>query len=100
MLDAPIDVWVSAIDSVAGIITLSTSLNSAQLGSWRRQLQHRYGVADAKAQGTQWMMQWIRDGRMLRLTWRVERGGERIASVSLVDGDVLDTWGRHRTTTP
>jgi hypothetical protein len=32
---------------------------------------------------------------MLRLTWRTERGG-RMASVSLVDGRVLDDWGRAR----
>ena len=39
------------------------------------------------------MMQWVRQGRMLRLTWRIERG-EKVASVSLVDGRVLDAWGR------
>jgi len=30
---------------------------------------------------------------MIRLTWRVE-GGTQVASVSLVDGRVLDNWGR------
>ncbi len=39
------------------------------------------------------MMQWVRRGRMLRLTWRTDRRG-RTASVSLVDGRVLDAWGR------
>ena len=46
-------------------------------------------------QGTQWMMQWVRQGRMARLTWKVQRN-ERVASVSLVDGHVLDGWGRER----
>ena len=41
------------------------------------------------------MMQWVRRGRMLRLTWRKERG-DKVASVSLVDGRVLDGWGRDR----
>jgi hypothetical protein len=41
-------------------------------------------------------MQWVRRGRMLRLTWRMERG-QKVASVSLVDGRVLDDWGRSRT---
>ena len=50
---------------------------------------------DAQVQGTQWMMQWVRQGRMLRLTWRIEGGG-KTASVSLVDGRVLDAWGRAR----
>jgi hypothetical protein len=49
----------------------------------------------AKAQGSQWMMQWVRRGRMLRLTWRTDRG-KRTASVSLVDGRVLDAWGQKR----
>jgi hypothetical protein len=37
----------------------------------------------------------VRRGRMLRLTWRLERSG-KVASVSLVDGRVLDDWGRVR----
>jgi hypothetical protein len=41
------------------------------------------------------MMQWVRRGRMLRLTWRKE-GTATTASVSLVDGRVLDRWGRRR----
>ena len=45
------------------------------------------------------MMQWVRRGRMLRLTWRTERG-ERTASVSLVDGRVLDGWGGGRIDRP
>jgi hypothetical protein len=32
---------------------------------------------------------------MIRLTWRTERG-ELTASVSLVDGRVLDAWGAER----
>jgi hypothetical protein len=34
---------------------------------------------------------------MLRLTWRIEKG-EKTASVSLVDGSVLDAWGHGRAT--
>jgi len=41
------------------------------------------------------MMQWIRHDRMLRLTWRIDHGG-KVASVALVDGSVLDAWGRER----
>jgi hypothetical protein len=41
------------------------------------------------------MMQWVRRGRMLRLTWRAEKNS-KTASVSLVDGRVLDAWGRSR----
>jgi len=93
-----VKVWVSAIDSVAGVITLSAGVDAETLDRWRRRIESRYGRVDAKAQGRQWMMQWVRRGRMLRLTWRTDRG-ERTASVSLVDGRVLDEWGRKRAAT-
>ena len=88
-------IWVSAMDSVAGVITLSSALDSTALRHWRRDLERRYGRVAAKSQGGQTMLQWVRRGRMIRLTWRVERG-ELSASVSLVDGRVLDAWGRTR----
>jgi hypothetical protein len=88
---AAVDVWVSAIDSAAGVITLSRTLNQAQLEEWRTRLQERYGNVEARVQGSQRMLQWVRHGRMLRLTWRLESSG-KVASVSLVDGRVLDSW--------
>jgi hypothetical protein len=101
VLNAPkfggkVRLWASAIDSVASVITLSAKVETAQLDRWRQDIERRYGRVGAHAQGNQWMMQWVRRGRMLRLTWRVERG-QKIASVSLVDGRVLDNWGRTRT---
>ncbi len=87
--------WLSAIDSSAGILTLSGPLSGVQLADWKRELETSYGVVDARVQGVQWMQQWVRAGRMLRLTWRVE-GGAKMASVSLVDGRVLDGWGQRR----
>ncbi len=90
-----VNLWVSAIDSVAGVITLSSSVGAGQLDRWRQAIERRYGRVDATVQGSQWMMQWVRRGRMLRLTWRIERG-EKVASVSLVDGRVLDAWGREK----
>jgi hypothetical protein len=95
----PVKLWISAVDSVAGIITLSAELDQAALDRWRRHIESRYGRVSSKLQGNQTMMQWVRRGRMLRLTWRTDRRG-RIASVSLVDGRVLDGWGRSRTATP
>jgi hypothetical protein len=91
----PVHVWVSAMDSAAGVITLSSALDSAGLGGWRRELERRYGRVAVRTQGGQSMLQWVRKGRMLRLTWRTERG-ELTASVSLVDGRVLDAWGADR----
>jgi hypothetical protein len=92
----PIAVWVSAMDSAAGVITLSAAVDSSALGGWRRDLERRYGPVAVKRQGGQSMLQWVRRGRMLRLTWRTERGA-LTASVSLVDGRVLDAWGAGRT---
>ena len=94
-LGGRVDLWLSAIDSVAAVLTLSTEVAPDQLDRWRTSLEQNYGRVGAKVQGSQWMMQWVRSGRMARLTWRVQRN-ERIASVSLVDGHVLDGWGRER----
>ena len=88
-----VELWVSAMDSLAGVITLSGVLAPGQLERWRQTLEESYGRAGPRVQGTQWMLQWVRRGRMIRLTWRLERGG-KVASVSLVDGHVLDGWGR------
>lgn len=98
-LGGPVKLWVSAMDSVAGVITLSSDVTADQLDTWRESIERRYGKVDAQVQGTQWMMQWVRHGRMLRLTWRIEKG-TKTASVSLVDGGVLDTWGRSRARSP
>jgi hypothetical protein len=95
VMGGAVKLWVSAIDSVAGVITLSAGVDGETLDRWRKPLEARYGRVGAKAQGSQWMMQWVRRGRMLRLTWRTDRG-ERTASVSLVDGRVLDEWGQKR----
>jgi hypothetical protein len=94
-LGGSVNLWVSAMDSVSGVITLSGSVTADQLDRWREAIEHHYGRVDAQVQGTQWMMQWVRQGRMLRLTWRIEQG-QKVASVSLVDGRVLDAWGRSR----
>jgi hypothetical protein len=88
-----IDVWVSAIDSMAGVITLSGVVAPDRLDFWKRALLDRYGEVGAKVQGSQSMLQWVRRGTMIRLTWRLEARG-KVASVSLVDGHVLDDWGR------
>jgi hypothetical protein len=91
----PVEVWLSAIDSVAGVITLSGDVAADQLDQWRSTLESHYGRVGARVQGPQWMMQWVRQDRMIRLTWRIDRTS-KVASVALVDGAVLDAWGRER----
>jgi len=91
----PIDLWAAAIDSMTGVMTLSGGVTAQQLDTWRSSLERAYGAVGAEVQGSQWMMQWVRRGRMIRLTWQI-KGVEKVASVSLVDGRVLDSWGRQR----
>jgi hypothetical protein len=95
----PLAVWLSAIDSSTGIMTLSGPVSGIELDSLRTGLLRSFGAVDANVQGSQWMMQWVRQGRMLRFTWRIEKG-EKILSVSLVDGRVLDAWGRRQELRP
>ena len=94
-LGGRVDLWISSVNGVASVITISAAVEADRLARWREAVERRYGRVEASVQGSQWMMQWVRRGRMLRLTWRTERGG-RMASVSLVDGRVLDDWGRTR----
>jgi hypothetical protein len=88
-----IEIWISAIDSLVGVVTISGDVSAAQLDDWRRLIEQDYGKVGARVQGPQWMMQWVRRRQMIRLTWRVENN-QKVASVSLVDGPVLDGWGR------
>ena len=87
-----VDVWLSVMDGRTGIIMLHAGGSSDRVMAWRRHLEERYGLVEAHVQGTQWSMQWVRRGRMIRLTWRVDRSAREV-SVSLVDGTVLDNWG-------
>ena len=88
-----LDLWLSSVDSAVSVLTLSTTLTDTALAAWRRALVRHYGPASTQTQGTQRMMQWIRANTMLRLTWRIE-GGAALTSLSLVDGALLDSWGR------
>ena len=92
---ASVELWLSAIDGRAAILSLKADGTPAQLAAWRGELRNRYGGVETKLQGPQRMMQWVRRGRMIRLTWRMEGSGPSM-SVSLVDGHILDDWGRRR----
>jgi len=91
----PVSLWLSAMDSASGVLTLSGPVTGEQLDGWKTELETSYGGVGARVQGPQWMLQWVRQGRMLRLTWRIDNN-VKVASVSLVDGWILDDWGRSR----
>ncbi len=86
-----VDIWVSVINGRAAITTLSARLTEARLARWRELLEGRYGASRERRQGAARMLQWVRGGRVLRLTWR-PKGREFEASVSMVDGPLLDAW--------
>lgn len=87
----PLSIWLAAIDSAVGVLTVSGTLTSTELAAWRLELESAYGSRPTTMQGTQRMLQWVRGSQMLRLTWRVS--GNRVeASASVVDGPVLDGW--------
>jgi len=90
-----VELWLSAMDSLVGVLTVSGEVGPLQLDGWRSSLISGYGNAPPTTQGSQKTIQWIRHRQMLRLTWR-ELNGTTHASVSLVDGPVLDGWGRRR----
>ncbi|HXG44059.1 MAG TPA: hypothetical protein VNJ71_04785 [Gemmatimonadales bacterium] len=95
----PVAIWLAAIDTVAAVLTIAGEVNRDQLEGWRTELERQYGIVGARIQGTQLSLQWVRRGRMIRLTWRNDRG-VKTASVSLVDGRVLDDWGKRRHSAP
>ncbi len=95
----PVQLWLSAIDSVTGVMTLAATLAPDELDQLREDLERQYGQVGAQVQNQQWMMQWVRQGRMMRLTWKAQQGG-KATSLSLVDGHVLDGWSAPRRGTP
>ena len=94
--NTPVSIWLAAIDSLTGVLTVSATLQGADLMRWRDELEAVYGVRPATMDGPQGMVQWIRGTQMLRLTWRYAPGRIQ-ASVSLVDGPVLDGWNLRAT---
>lgn len=91
----PVRLWLSAMGGRVGILTLQATLTPSDLGEWQAALSETYGPVGVEERGPLRMMQWVRRGRMLRLTW-LPRPDRIDASISLVDGPILDRWGRPR----
>lgn len=80
----------SLVDGHVGVAMVAAPLAAERIGDWHDQLTRRYGDAPPRRSPGQESFQWIRDRRMIRLTVRRETGG-LVASVSLVDGRLLDS---------
>jgi hypothetical protein len=89
----PVELWLSALDSLVAVLTVSGSVSPVQFQAWRSSLVSAYGETAVVRQGSQSMLQWVRHRQMLRLTWR-EFSDSTTASVSLIDGPILDGWDR------
>jgi hypothetical protein len=89
----PVELWLSALDSLVAVLTVSGSVSPVQFQAWRSSLVSAYGETAVVRQGSQSMLQWVRHRQMLRLTWR-EFSDSTAASVSLIDGPILDGWDR------
>lgn len=86
-----VDLWASIIDGGGAVVTLSGRLTAPRFDRWRTLLEGRYGTTVERHQGPMTVLQWVRHRQMLRLSWR-SKGRDFEASVSLVDGALLDDW--------
>ena len=82
-------VTASLISGRAAIVLLSAPVPEPEVAEWLAELSRRFGTVEPRrAQGLE-TWQWVRRGRMVRVTTRAERG-TLVVSVSLVDGPLLD----------
>lgn len=82
----------SLVHDSAAVLLLRRVTTAATAASWLQHLATRFGVVAPKRDRGQETWQWVRRGRMIRLTTRVESGAVAL-SVSLVDGRLLDGLG-------
>lgn len=82
-------VTLSLVDDRVGIALLAGPASPDRIARWYEALTASYGEAPVRRRGAQESFQWIQHRQMLRLTVRREGGG-LVASVSLIDGPLLD----------
>ena len=85
----PATLTISLIDGRVGIALISARLPAGRIADWHEELREAYGDVLPQRRPGQESFQWVRDDQMLRLTVRREAGG-LVASVSLIDGRLLD----------
>lgn len=89
------DLLASMVDGTGAVILLKASVETADVASMKQELTNELGRPNYRKQGEQQSFEWIRSGRMMRLTSRPERG-KTVVSVSLVEGSVLDALNASR----
>lgn len=86
---ATVTVTGSLLEGAAAVLLVAASLDGDAGAAWLRDLATRYGDVAPRQRHGQTSWQWVRRGRMIRLTTRPE-AGRHLVSVSLVDGHLLD----------
>lgn len=79
----------SVVDDTAGVLMLRTSVDLRSRDGIREDWVARFGRPNLRKRGDQESYEWIRGGRMLRLSSRPE-GGRYHLLATLVDGAVLE----------
>ena len=83
----------SLVDGSAAILLLTAPFDAKELVSFREELTGTLGRPNLRQRADQESFEWIRAGKMMRLTSR--RGDGRLkVSVSLLQGDLLDPLGK------
>jgi len=77
------------------VLLLSGPVAERDLQRWRNALDERIGPATVRRSQGQTAWQWVRARRMVRITTPAG-GGTPMASISLVDGPLLDGLGEPR----
>ena len=82
----------SMVEGTTAVLILTAPISDRDLDRLREQLIADFGRPNLRNQGTLKSYEWIRSGRMMRLTSNGS-GDKREVSISLVEGAVLDRLG-------
>ena len=93
--EPPLTLTASLIHDTVAVLLLSGPVAERDLQRWRNALDERIGPATVRRSQGQTVWQWVRARRMVRITTHAG-GGTLMASVSLVDGPLLDGLGEPR----
>jgi hypothetical protein len=77
------------VNGTAAVLLIEGNVDDVLLTRWVDNLASSYGRVPARLANSQAMWQWTRARKMIRVTTRIDQG-QRLVSVSLVDGPILD----------
>ena len=90
------ELLASVVDGTSAVLLLKTAISAKDLEAMKDGLAEKLGRPNYRKRGNQLSYEWVRSGRMMRLTSRSEKGAAIQLSVSLVEGSVLDALNASR----